>query len=40
MEFRCQPDLFERGLQAVSSRDTRPRSRTHHEDVIKMNADR
>jgi hypothetical protein len=37
MEFRRRPDLFERGLQAASSRDNRPRSRTHYEAVIKMN---
>jgi hypothetical protein len=34
MEFRRQPDLFERGLQAASSRDNRPCSRTHYEAVI------
>jgi hypothetical protein len=34
MEFRRQPDLFESGLQAMSSRDNWPRSRTHYEAVI------
>jgi hypothetical protein len=33
-EFRRQPDLFERGRQAASSRDNRPCSGTHYEAVI------
>jgi hypothetical protein len=35
MEFRRQSDLFERGIQAASSCNHRPRSGTHDEDVIK-----
>jgi hypothetical protein len=35
MEYRRQSDLFERGFQAASSRNNRPRSGTHYEDVIK-----
>jgi hypothetical protein len=34
MECLRGPDLFERGLQAASSRDNRPRSGTHHEAMI------